>query len=353
MKRLFIASSVEGLDFAYAIQENLDYMSEVTVWDQDIFQPSRYTLEDLEEALERFDYGVFVLTPDDKARMRKDDMRIARDNVLFELGLFIGKLGRENCFFVAPRDLEEFHLPSDLIGLAPLTYSSKRDDGNLKAILGPACNKIRKRITELDTNLASARAKFDILNHRYPSKRTLRYLDTACIFRDRNGFDSCVSYQALFANAQHIRGLGISCNAILMNWGLRNLEHIVIEKNCRIQLLMLEPEGNFIRQREEEERQTPGTIVDVTKSNLALAKRFWEALPIKKRELFEVRNYDRPVSLNMYIIDRSFVVIQHYMPDTRGQETPVFVIRHDELESGLFDAYEQLFETLWGTSSDG
>lgn len=58
--QVFIASSVEGLDVAYAVQELLEYNAECTVWDQGVFEPSSYTLPDLIERLKITDYGIFV-----------------------------------------------------------------------------------------------------------------------------------------------------------------------------------------------------------------------------------------------------------------------------------------------------
>ena len=63
--RIFIGSSIEALDVAYAIQENLIYDSNSTVWTQGIFKISNNSLDDLNNALNNFDFGIFVFKPDD------------------------------------------------------------------------------------------------------------------------------------------------------------------------------------------------------------------------------------------------------------------------------------------------
>lgn len=88
--RLFVGSSVENLTIAYAIQEHLEYTAEVTVWDQNIFQPSSYAIDDLLAYLDRTDFGVFVLAPDDVVIIREQTRPVVRDNIILELGLFIG-----------------------------------------------------------------------------------------------------------------------------------------------------------------------------------------------------------------------------------------------------------------------
>ncbi len=121
---LFVASSTEGLDVAYAVQYNLEHNIEVTVWPQGVFEPSKSSLESLTKALDDFDAAVFVFTPDDIVTMRGTEHHAVRDNVIFESGLFIGRLGREKCFFLTPRTGQPFQLPSDLIGVSPLTYDA-------------------------------------------------------------------------------------------------------------------------------------------------------------------------------------------------------------------------------------
>ena len=147
---LFIASSSELLDLASAMQESLEHVAEVTIWSQDVFKLSRYNIESLLEALEVSDFGVFIFTPQDVVRIRGAEKLTVRDNVLFELGLFIGKLGRERCFIVAPRGSEEeMHFPSDLLGITPALYEPNRQDKNLVAALGPAATKITRQIKNL------------------------------------------------------------------------------------------------------------------------------------------------------------------------------------------------------------
>ena len=138
---IFIGSSTEGLRVAYAIQENLEPVADVTVWPQSVFQLSRSTLDSLLLILGESEFGIFVFTPDDMVAIRDEARPTVRDNVLFELGLFVGRLGPDRSFVVMPRD-EPMHIPTDLLGMTPARYTAARADGNLTAALGPACTQI-------------------------------------------------------------------------------------------------------------------------------------------------------------------------------------------------------------------
>ena len=140
--QVFVGSSSEGLNVAYALQNNLDEAADITVWTQNVFRPSEFILESLLKQLHLADFGVFVFSADDLVRMRGVDSTGARDNVIFEFGLFVGHLGRENSVIVAPKN-DSPRLPSDLLGVSVLKYQSDREDGNLDAALSPASSKIR------------------------------------------------------------------------------------------------------------------------------------------------------------------------------------------------------------------
>lgn len=145
--RVFIGSSSEGLTVAEALQVGLEYDAEVTVWSQGVFGLSQGTLEALVKTAEGFDFAVLVLTPDDMVIKRGDEKPAARDNVLFELGLFMGAFGRHRTFIVHPR-AKEMHLPTDLAGVAAATYDPCRSDGDLQAAVGPACTKMKRAIRD-------------------------------------------------------------------------------------------------------------------------------------------------------------------------------------------------------------
>lgn len=139
--RAFIGSSTEGLTVANKIQELLAHDLSVVVWNQGtVFGLGDATLEALEAAVLEYQFGIFVFTPDDKLQTRGETKPVARDNVLFELGLFIGKLGRHRAFVVHPGK-RAIVLPSDLLGITTATYDP--DERNLAAAIGPVCNRIR------------------------------------------------------------------------------------------------------------------------------------------------------------------------------------------------------------------
>ncbi len=147
--RLFVGSSVERLALAYAVQENLEHSLEVTVWSQGVFDLSRTAMAGLLDTVAESDFAVFVFAPDDVTRLRDKTLHSVRDNVVFELGLFMGALGPERCFMITPRGVDDLHLPTDLAGLTPATYEPERQDGNMIAALGPACNRVRRAAEKL------------------------------------------------------------------------------------------------------------------------------------------------------------------------------------------------------------
>ena len=144
---LFVGSSSEGIRFARALQILLEDACEVVLWNQGVFGLSQGTLESLVAAVDQFDFAVLVLTPDDLIRSREDERQGPRDNVLFELGLFMGGLGRDRTFLVYDRKAT-LKLPSDLAGVAAATFEPPQT-GTLESALGAAAAKIERQVARL------------------------------------------------------------------------------------------------------------------------------------------------------------------------------------------------------------
>ncbi len=146
--KIFIGSSTEGLPIANAIQENLEHFADCTVWTQGVFGLSNYPIESLLDAVRANDFSVFVFSPDDVIRIRNEEVAIVRDNVILELGLFIGRYGKDRTFIVTPRGASDLRIPTDLLGLKPAEYDPKRLPDDVVPALGTACSQIKTAINK-------------------------------------------------------------------------------------------------------------------------------------------------------------------------------------------------------------
>jgi hypothetical protein len=148
--RLFIGSSSESTDVADALQIGLARRNGIRPkpWTGGTFEPSGIILESLLRAVEHADCGVFVFAPDDVTLLRGAKRATARDNVVFELGLFMGALGRARTFVLRPQDVE-LHVPSDLLGLTTVGYRSDWFGQEPDGALEPAVAEIARAVAKL------------------------------------------------------------------------------------------------------------------------------------------------------------------------------------------------------------
>lgn len=119
---VFIGSSSE----AYLVAKRLRKLIEITHkakvldWTDGVFLPSRSSMENLERIAEGCDFAIMVLSGDDRTSFRGADVVEPRDNCVFELGLFMGKLGKTRAFFL----VDDAKIPTDLHGETYLKYKS-------------------------------------------------------------------------------------------------------------------------------------------------------------------------------------------------------------------------------------
>lgn len=136
--KLFIGSSSEELPLAEKTRDILQSDFDVTiwnesVWDTAVFKINQNFLADLLKASLQFDFGILIGTNDDKVIFRGKEVMQPRDNVLFELGLFTGRLGTSKCAFLIDKEVK---LLSDFNGLTLAYFDKTVNDSFTNAVKG-------------------------------------------------------------------------------------------------------------------------------------------------------------------------------------------------------------------------
>lgn len=138
-RKMFIGSSFEGLEIAKIVKSAIERQCgdwiEINLWNGgDVFTLNTGTLESLIKATLQYDYAVLVATNDDIVESRGNQKSSARDNVVFEAGLFMGSLGNNRTFIVADKAI---NLPSDFNGTTVCHYFQNENDS-----IDNACSSI-------------------------------------------------------------------------------------------------------------------------------------------------------------------------------------------------------------------
>jgi predicted nucleotide-binding protein len=148
---IFIGSSSEAKSIAEAFAVVLKNEASPAVWWLPInFQPMDNTLNSLRNAADIYDFSLFIMTADDVSVVRRKEYGTVRDNVLFELGLFLGVMGHERTFAVLQEGGAKggVKTPTDLSGITIPRFSNKNQI-DLLTSASQAVYMIKGRINDL------------------------------------------------------------------------------------------------------------------------------------------------------------------------------------------------------------
>jgi predicted nucleotide-binding protein len=139
--RVFIMAPSDGNEIARAIEQDFaEQAFKVVIWKEGTFRGAKYSVESLEHMLDQSDVAVVVTERGESSH----------DSIIFELGFFMGRLGRHRTFLIEPRR-EEIELPRELAGINVIPYKDAPGK-DLKEVLAPACTKLKRHILELGPN---------------------------------------------------------------------------------------------------------------------------------------------------------------------------------------------------------
>ena len=146
--RIFIGSSSEALPVARSTAKALPPQHADTVG-KGRFSSEHVFYGRLFEEVQKCQPALFVFSNDDVVRLRGRMYNATRDNVVFELGLFMAKLGRPNCLFLVPQTKQAFRLLSDLKGFGYISYETALVKKNPRTGLKPAIDELNATIYKL------------------------------------------------------------------------------------------------------------------------------------------------------------------------------------------------------------
>jgi predicted transcriptional regulator YheO len=140
--KVFIGSSSEALPVVKILEKSLSETCDVIAWDTNPVKPGQFLFEGLLELSASVDFAILVLSPDDELYHRDNEYYAPRDNVIFESGIFMSKVGRERVFLLAA-EREHLKYPTNIASIQRVPYR------NLKKSLLAAVKSISERINSL------------------------------------------------------------------------------------------------------------------------------------------------------------------------------------------------------------
>jgi hypothetical protein len=141
---MFIASSTEASDVAEAVKAQFERRGvDVDIWYESVFDVNEGFLASLLNLSAYYDFAVAVFSKDDRLRIRERDVTVTRGNVIFEFGLFLGRLGPRRAFFIAEEGVDIF---SDWAGISTVSYVRGPDLGES---VDNACARVSAELEKL------------------------------------------------------------------------------------------------------------------------------------------------------------------------------------------------------------
>lgn len=141
ISKILILSSGEAENTARLLQVSLAKWAYPEVWSQGLFEMTQTNIESLEKNMPLYDYCIILLTPDDISISKGKQEQTPRDNVIFELGLSTGILGRERTLIVKPKT-SKVKIPTDLSGIYIQEYNDSMP--NVTAALSIVSTRIQE-----------------------------------------------------------------------------------------------------------------------------------------------------------------------------------------------------------------
>jgi hypothetical protein len=169
--------------------------------------------------------------------------------------------------------------------------------------------------------------------------------DVVAVYASRSQFADAADPLAMIQGARRIRAAGLSLNLICQQLPDQQLIRQLTD-GTQLTCLFLDPDGEAIKAREQEEEYHPGFLADLTRLNIQLMTRLRDRLPEEAQARLHLAVYDETIRFNILLFDTDTAVVQPYMPQARGIDSPTLLIRRSSAPGGLYPVFEQVYDAL-------
>ncbi|MFC0099941.1 DUF5919 domain-containing protein [Micromonospora marina] len=172
--------------------------------------------------------------------------------------------------------------------------------------------------------------------------------DVTAVFRSRAELSASLPADRILDGARKVRAMGLSLNLLCQHYPDHRWRQL-IEGGAQVRCLFLDPDGSAIQAREREESFPAGQLAALTKLNIETMLRVRDRLSGELRGSVQISLYDETLRFNVLLID-DLCLAQAYLPASRGVDSPTFVMRRRDSATGLYQVYEQVFDSQWERS---
>jgi len=165
------------------------------------------------------------------------------------------------------------------------------------------------------------------------------------VFRNRSEFMVAMPPESLFDGVELVEAAGLSHNLLCQHYPTPKLRSL-LDRGAEIEAMFLQPYGEAIAQREEEEGFAIGNLSTLTELNVnTLLTQVRTQLEPSALPRLRIGTYDQTLRLNMIFLDDQVCICQPYLHAIRGLDTPTFVVRNSE-QDGVYESLRSCYRWL-------
>lgn len=168
------------------------------------------------------------------------------------------------------------------------------------------------------------------------------------VFATRASMNQSCHFDDLVASAKSIRAAGISNSELTSRINPGAIANC-IQNGGTIELLFLDPDGEYTAFREKEEGLRPNRIKNITNVNIDEAL-FTRSNMGDKKNSIRLFTYDLLPRMNIIFVD-DYLLLQYYANRIAGNQNPTFFIKRQK-DSPIFSFCEQAYEFIKNKSTE-